>query len=230
MDPLIQITTIPIEIEMTTKRATLEYVKGRGTAELEISSSGDGGTSITSRSMKVDRFESRNDNDWAQYSGNQFPKNMRFGYQVTGVSARQGELVLNAKVEQEFASQFPPAPSDDAAENGFGGMTAWQPMIPLQTNPAGNMTAPETEFVQQDRPLLDMNDADLQIRLAMDGWDKVKLGIQDLPSQSFKYTPGSIEFTVITQPQTVIEYIGGPIYVPPSSDPNYNKEQLDILA
>ena len=42
----------------------------------------------------------------------------------------------------------------------------------------------------------------------------------------FKFTPGDIELTVTQRPEVIIKYIGGPIYVPPSSDPNY--EPVDV--
>ena len=44
----------------------------------------------------------------------------------------------------------------------------------------------------------------------------------------FTFVPGDIEFKVTQQPDVVIKYIGGPLYVPPSADPNY--EPLDTKA
>ena len=220
MDPVISITTIPIEIKMTTKLASLEYVKGRGTAELEISRSGDGNTSITSRNIKVDSFEPRDSS--LQQPGRQFLNSMRLGYQVTGVSARQGELVVNARVAQEFANQFASSGDDEGGE--AYAPAAWQGMAQFQAAAPSFGAAPEQEMVpQQAAPSFDINNADMEIRLAM---DQQKFGFQNnVPIGSFEYTPGSIEFTVVTRPKTVIEYIGGPIYVPPSSDPDY--EQID---
>ena len=59
MYPLIEIKTVPIEIEMKVNHAKLEY--SRGTADLEISR-GEGGLSIKSRPIKlnIDTFEARN--------------------------------------------------------------------------------------------------------------------------------------------------------------------------
>ena len=45
---------------------------------------------------------------------------------------------------------------------------------------------------------------------------------------SFEFTPGDIEFTVTQRPEVIVKYIGGPIYVPPSADPNY--EPVDVRA
>ena len=59
MKPLIEITTVPIQIEMKTTNAKLEYA--RGTAEMEISRD-NGNLQIKSRPIKVniDTFEARN--------------------------------------------------------------------------------------------------------------------------------------------------------------------------
>ena len=59
MYPLIEIKTVPIEIEMKVSHAKLEYT--RGTADLEISRN-NGGLSIKSRPIKlnIDTFEARN--------------------------------------------------------------------------------------------------------------------------------------------------------------------------
>ena len=59
MYPLIEIKTVPIEIQMKVTRAHLEYA--RGTAQVEISRD-KGGLNIRSQPIKVnlDTFEARN--------------------------------------------------------------------------------------------------------------------------------------------------------------------------
>lgn len=42
------------------------------------------------------------------------------------------------------------------------------------------------------------------------------------------FTPGDIEFVMTQRPELIVKYIGGPIYVPPSSDPDY--EPVDVKA
>ena len=44
----------------------------------------------------------------------------------------------------------------------------------------------------------------------------------------FEFVPGDIEISVTQYPDVVIKYIGGPLYVPPSADPNY--EPVDVKA
>ena len=45
-----------------------------------------------------------------------------------------------------------------------------------------------------------------------------------------EFVPGGIEFEVVQHPQVIIEYMGGPIYVPRSSDPNYVPPNIDSYA
>ena len=57
----------------------------------------------------------------------------------------------------------------------------------------------------------------MQIRFEMD-----KLNFDwRFDKQQFEFTPGDIEVSVTQQPDVQIKYVGGPIYVPPSSDPNF---------
>ena len=44
----------------------------------------------------------------------------------------------------------------------------------------------------------------------------------------FEFIPGDIEISVKQKPEVIIKYIGGPLYVPPSADPNY--EPVDVQA
>ena len=44
----------------------------------------------------------------------------------------------------------------------------------------------------------------------------------------FEFTPGDSEVSVTQQPDVIIKYVGGPLYVHPSSDPNY--EPVDVEA
>lgn len=40
---------------------------------------------------------------------------------------------------------------------------------------------------------------------------------------SLRYQPGSFKMKIIEYPHIDIEYLGGPMYVPPSADPNYEE-------
>ncbi len=195
MKPLIEITTVPIQIEMKTTHAKLEYA--RGTAEMEITSEKNG-LSIKSRPIKVniDTYEARNSltPTLARYLEQGAQKGQQAAYEATATYARQGQLLLETRVGEELVTQF--------AEEAM--------MKDVKTNVG-------LDFLPKTGPEITWDPGELNIRYEMD-----KLAIDwKLNEGSFEFTPGNIEFTIAQRPDVVIKYIGGPVYVPPSSDPNY---------
>ncbi len=202
MYPLIEIKTVPIEIEMKVSHAKLEYT--RGTADLEISR-GEGGLSIKSRPIKlnIDTFEARNSVvPTAMRSQQQAAqKGEQASYTATATYAQHGQMLLNAKIGEELITKF-------AAE---AAMKDYKPNVGL-------------DFLPSVPPEISWDPGEMQIRYEMD-----KLNFDwrvDRPQ--FEFTPGDIELSVTQQPDVIIKYVGGPLYVPPSSDPNY--ESVDVEA
>ncbi len=198
MFPLIEITTVPIEIEMKVTDAKLEYA--RGTADLEISRN-DGGLQIKSRPIRlnVDTFEARNSitPTTATSISQAAERGTQSSYEATAAYARQGKLLLNAKVGEDMITKF-------AAE---------AQMKDVKTNVG-------IQFLPTVGAELNWDAGDMQIRFEMD-----KLNFDWRMNQaSFEFTPGDIQFSVTQQPDVQIKYVGGPLYVPPSSDPNYEGE------
>lgn len=201
MYPLIEIKTVPIEIELKRTDAKLEYT--RGTADLEISR-GDGGLNIKSRPIKlnIDTFEARNSVvPTAVRSVEQYAqKGQQAAYSATASYAQQGQLLLNAKIGEDMITQF----ATDAS--------------------APKVQEMGLEFLPSTGPEITWDPGDMQIRFEID-----KLNFDwKISHPEFKFTPGDITLSVKQQPDVIIKYVGGPLYVPPSSDPNY--EPLDIQA
>lgn len=202
MYPLIEIKTVPIEIQMKTRNATLEY--SRGTAEMEVSRN-EGGLDIKSRPIKLrlDSFEARNSirPTTMRSVEESADKGQQAAYEATATYARQGDLFLNAKLGQDVIGQIVKETADKNIKTDFG-----------------------LEFLPDPGVKVDWEEGDMQIRYEMDQMNldwKISRG-------EFKFTPGDIEISVAQQPDVIIKYIGGPIYVPPSSDPNY--EPVDVRA
>ena len=107
MGPLIEITTVPIQIEMKTTNAKLEYA--RGTAEMEVSRD-NGKLNIKSRPVKVqiDTFEARNSitPTLARSLEQGAEKGKQSAYEATATYANQGQLLLKAQVGEELVTQF----------------------------------------------------------------------------------------------------------------------------
>ena len=200
MQPLIEITTVPIQIEMKTTNAKLEYA--RGTAEMEISREKNG-LQIKSRPIKVniDTFEARNSLSptLARYLEQNAERGKQAAYEATATYANQGQLLLETRIGEELVTKF----AQDAM------------MKDVKTNVG-------IDFLPDPGPEITWDPGELSIRYEMD-----KLNFDwKMGEGSFEFTPGDIEFTVTQRPDVVIKYVGGPIYVPPSSDPDY--EPVDV--
>lgn len=202
MYPLIEIQTVPIEIEMKTTHAKLEYT--RGTADLEISR-GDGGLSIKSRPIKlnIDTFEARNSiTPTAIRSVEQYAqKGRQAAYEATATYARHGQLLLDAKIGQELVTQFAAEAVDRGKVKDLG-----------------------LTFLPTTGPEITWDPGEMQIRYDMD-----KLSFDwRMNDPQFKFTPGDIEISIKQRPDVVIKYVGGPLYVPPSADPNYEPVDVEV--
>lgn len=201
MDPLIEITTIPIELEMKVTNARLEY--HRGTAQMQVSRD-KGGLRIQSQPIRVniDTFESRSSvtPTTPQVIQQQAQKGVQGAYRATAVLAQQGRMMMEAQIDQDVIPQL-------ARQQTMG-----QP---------NNLNI---EFLPTTGPDLSWQGGELSIRYELD-----KLNFDwRMEQMSFTFVPGDIEFTMTQRPDVVIKYVGGPLYVPPSADPDY--EPVDVQA
>lgn len=202
MTQLIEIKTVPIEIEMKVSHAKLEYT--RASADLEISRDS-GGLNIKSRPIRlnIDTFEMRSSimPTPTQNIEQHAQEGRQAAYEATATYAQQGELLLKAKIGEDVLAQY--------------SKTALSPDMNAQ---------PGLTFLPKVGPEISWDPAELNIRFEMD-----KLNFDwRINDTEFKFTPGDIEISVKQQPEVVIKYVGGPLYVPPSADPNY--EPVDIKA
>ena len=193
MERLIEIKTVPIELEMKVNHARLDYK--RSTVDLEISRN-QGGLQIRSKPIKVniDTFEARNSvSPTAMRSIEQAAqRGQQKVYDTTATYARRGDLLLEAKIGEQLISQF--AMESQQVNTDFA--MKWRPT-----------TGPDISW----------DGGELNIRYEMD-----KLNFDWRMDQgNVEFIPGNIEFTVTQQPDVIIKYIGGPVYVPPSADPDY---------
>ena len=202
MYPLIEIKTVPIEIEMKTTNATWEY--RRGTAEMEIRRE-KGGLKINSRPIRVqmDTFEARNSvSPTPMRSVEQSAQRGRqAAYEATAAYARHGKLLLNAKVGEDVVTQIATEPQQEAM----------------------NVTV-NLDFLPKGGVEMDWQAGEMQIRYEMD-----KLNFDwKVDNASFEFVPADIEISFAQMPDVIIKYVGGPLYVPPSADPDY--QPVDVQA
>jgi len=202
MYPLIEITTIPIELEMKITKPRLEQV--RGTVEMEISRD-HGGLNIKSRPIKlnIDTFEARNSltPTLARSLQQTADAGQQAAYEATATYAQQGQLLLNARIGEELITKFATDTQNKDLKLNVG-----------------------IQFLPTTGADVSWDKGEIQIRYEMD-----KLNIDwRIDRGNYNFIPGDIEVSVAQRPDLIIKYIGGPIYVPPSADPNY--EPLDTQA
>lgn len=209
MGPLIEISTVPIQIEMKTTSAKLE--RASGTAEMEFSRS-DKGVSVRSRSVRVnlDTYESEGSRTVSPITQMQ-----QATYEAASAYTNHGQLMMTS----HLAGAGVPAQNTGAPAQAAGipvKASAKPAKAPAQASPAVQNAAPAAAA--------ELDVGEMSIRYEMD-----KLNFDWKFGQSeFEFTPGDIEFTVTQRPEVVIKYIGGPLYVPPSADPNY--EGVDVTV
>lgn len=199
MQQLIQITNVPIMIEMKSTMASIQ--RKAQNVDLNISRSEGGGLKIKSDPIKVqiDTFEARSSiAPTTKRSIEQAAqKGSNAAYEATARMAKEGQMFLDAKLS--------------------GGQAIDQVI-------ANSAQSPEREFIYSRIPTvppeISWSEPDISIQ-----YDLEKLNFDwRILRGDFEFVPGSIEITVTQQPEVVIEYVGSPIYVPPSADPNYEGE------
>ena len=201
MYPLIEIKTVPIEIEMKTTNARLEYA--RGTADLELSRER-GGLTIKSRPIRVnlDTFEARGSiRPSAPQSIQQAAQaGEQAVYEATATYASNGRMMMESQLGQDVLSEL------SAASTGVG-----QPV---------NVGI---DFLPKVGVDMAWEGGEMSIRYEM---DKMNFDWR-MNQMQFEFIPGDIEISVKQQPDVLIKYVGGPLYVPPSADPNYQPTDVE---
>ena len=194
MGPLIEISTVPIQIEMKTTNAKLE--RASGTAEMEFSRS-DKGVSVRSRSVRVnlDTYESEGSRTVSPIT-----QMRQATYEAASAYTNQGQLMMTS----HLAGAGVPAQNTGAPAQAAGipvKASAKPAKAPAQASPAVQNAVPAAAA--------ELDVGEMSIRYEMD-----KLNFDWKFGQSeFEFTPGDIEFTVTQRPEVVIKYIGGPLYV-----------------
>lgn len=201
MNQLIKITTVPIQYELKINNARFERQSSE--AQLEISRN-KGGLSIKSRPVKLHL-----DSSAARSSVSPTPtqsvtqaaqKGKEVAYSATAQLAQEGQLLLKADIGQDVIGQI---------------------MQQRTAAPTGEFQLGFTPSAPVD---ISYEAPDLTINYEM---DKLNFDLK-IANGNFEFIPGNIEMSITQHPDVLIEYVGGPIYVPPSADPNY--EPIDVRA
>ncbi|WMI81009.1 DUF6470 family protein [Anaerotignum sp. MB30-C6] len=193
MEPLLKITTIPLSFEMKVNNARLEYKNSN--AELELTRDS-GGLRIKSNPIRldIDSFECYNSVNPSLRTSikDAAEKGKMAAYEATAAYAREGKLFLNAKIGEDVIGKIVSSKMEVNTNVGLA-------------------------FTPTAKPELNWSDPEITIQYELD-----KLNFEwKVMNGNFEFIPGNIEISITQQPDVVIEYVGSPIYVPPSADPEY---------
>jgi len=193
MKPLLEIRSVPISIEYKVNNAKVERVNAK--VDLEMTRDKRGLT-MKSRPIKlnVDSFEARNSvvPTTARMNAKQPEEGRMAAYEATARYANEQEMLLDVNIQD--------------------------PVGAIIEKRLARSTQSNIKFIP-DRPVeIDWAPSELSIKYEMDklnfDWKK--------DSGDYVFIPANIEVEIKEYPKLVIEYVGEPIYVPLSANPNYD--------
>lgn len=201
---LLQITTIPIKIEIKVTNAKYQPVEEDRQPKVNITTK-NGGFVMQAEPLKlnIDTYEARKSLGYGHMSdADLMQKKAKEGFSI----AFQG----TAKVASE---------GDQLAR----GMTASE--IAINNARAGATVETIMEFLPKEGAQVTFDAGTLNIEYQM-GDQEIDWDV--MPKLPMEFIPGSVELIIRDRPRVEIEYVGDPIYVPPSANPNYTPPPFDI--
>jgi len=201
IEPLIEIKTIPMSMEFKINKARYEIVNTNATFEV-TREKGEFQMQMKPTKLNIDTVETRYSlgmKSAMRSVEDSAQKGIQAAYEATARYAEEGNLMLDI--------DFMDNPIPEIALRKF--------FSDVDFN---------TAFFPSVKPDISCEVGELSINFEMD-----KLDFDwNVERPEIKFIPGSIEFIIKEYPSVEINYVGTPIFVPPSSNP-YNKV-IDTLA
>lgn len=204
MQPLLRIQSVPIKLDYSSKRASLQQSTSPPTAYVTRTK---GRADIRTEPMRIniDSYETR---------ASAGLKSARRSIEEFAEAGRADAVTAT----QEIVEQG----NNIVDSHGKGNPIVENAMSKVMTTHETIMS-----FIPSVRPQMSTEGGTINFDYTMDRLD-FDWNVQPRPTMEF--VPGSIEFTVAQYPEVIIEYIGSPHYVPASADPNYEGPALDAIG
>ncbi len=202
---LLQITTIPINIEIKVTNAKFQYPDATE-RQPKVNITTQNGEYV----MKADPIKVNIDTYQAR-------KSLGYGHMTDGDMMKQ-------KAQEGWSLAFQGTAKVASEGNQLArGMSPAE--IAIQNARAGATVETVMEYLPKEGADITFDGGTLSIDYQVGDqeidWDTM----EQLPME---FVPGSVEIIMKDRPRVEIEYIGGPIYFPRSSDPNYEPPVLDV--
>jgi hypothetical protein len=198
MEQLLNIKTVPISIEIIVHKAELRYDAEFPKVEVTRDR---GGLKMQAEPIQIQLDNKRMRESIGMKGIDRLTRDyaddgIRICYQATARFVQEGNQLLDFKHY---------SPADIAAQR-------------IQRNIETVLS-----FLPEHGPDISWSGGTLSINYQADelnfNWDASPVG-----NPSFEFVPPRIEFKVKSYPKVEIEYVGKPIYCPPSADPDYEPE------
>lgn len=197
---LLSITTIPIKVELNIVQGGMRNPRVNNpdaAFKMDIETK-DGNLQIHSEPMKIhiDTYAARSSLGYGNYNNldlfkKKSEEGFRLAYEGTARIASDGNQLARGV-----------SPSQIAAQHMRAGQTVQTIM----------------DFLPKTGADVTFEDGVLNINYEV---GDVNIDWENAQMMPYEFTPGRVEISIAQMPRVEIEYLGGPIYVPPSADPNY---------
>ncbi len=197
---LLSITTIPIKVELNIVKGGMRNPRvdnPDAAFKMDIETK-DGNLQIHSEPMKIhiDTYAARSSLGYGNYNNldlfkRKSEEGFRLAYEGTARIASDGNQLARGV-----------SPSEIAAQHMRAGQTVQTIM----------------DFLPKTGADVTFEDGVLNINYEV---GDVNIDWENAQMMPYEFTPGRVEISIAQMPRVEIEYLGGPIYVPPSADPNY---------
>lgn len=197
---LLSITTVPIKVELNIVKGEMRNPRVNNpdaAFKMDIETQ-DGNLRIHSEPMKIhiDTYAARSSLGYGNYNNLDFFKKkseegFRLAYEGTARIANDGNQLARGAKPSEIAAQH---------------MRAGQTVQTIM------------EFLPKTGADVTFEEGVLNINYEV---GDVNIDWENAQMMPYEFTPGRVEISIAQMPRVEIEYLGGPIYVPPSADPDY---------
>ncbi|WP_367569186.1 DUF6470 family protein [Lacrimispora sp.] len=202
MEALLRITTVPMEYEMKIQRARLEYSSSK--SDLMINRA-KGGLTMENSPIKLhlDTYKARNSvcPTTMESVRQSAEKGKSVALEATAAYAKESAMLLDPKIPNALNQIFSQHAQQPTGEFGL-------------------------QFLPSTGPDIEWSNPDLSMKYQM---DKLSFDIK-VANGNFEFIPGTVEMSITQMPDVNIEYIGKPLYVPPSAVNLFNHTSMDVLA
>lgn len=204
MEQLLQIRTVPIKLEMVVNKAKLEVSSTQPSCDV-TRTAGSLQIDHSYPKLNIDTYETRSSMGLktCARSVQEFAADgVQAGYEATARIAQEGDMLMDIQNKGNTIGQIAFQNMQSTLDTALG----FTPSVPANIS-------------------WDPQQLNMQYEM-----DKLSFDWRTNQLPQMQYTPASIEYQVKQFPKIEIEYIGKPIYVPPSASPDYVPPKLDVVA